>query len=412
LKEEDWDPTKSYSRQQNCLRYSIEWKLTLNNKPIAKESEPHVVVAPDCFWRKVLQDKFDQAVRRNFSPHRQLYHKNTAVGVCVSQRSQPPLNKQYDEAEIERADIEDRLLECRPYFQKGKRMWVNISFNFVEPNPQSASRSARRGDKRVSTTATGRMLVERDQEIITVQRESGRPPIWPGMYAFMRCLKQSCDFGPHCWVDSDGKHHKMRDAHLKFLEAHIAQHGMPETHHDVPLSLQQQLMADEGERRDRKRQRGPNSDSGLPPINIVLPNDLQKLSQPGSEQGPTKSGHLSDAAKLMLVDINGFLDDMLRDYAAWQQSRVRDPARKAEIGKALNVLLDHNFDLGLIFEDQNPEFLVQAGVLLGTARRFYCRGDILKVMNMNKRPRLDLDDEDHEVRHGQDRLTEDGGHAL
>jgi hypothetical protein len=100
----------------------------------------------------------------------------------------------------------------------------------------------------------------------------------------------------------------------------------------------------------------------------------------------------------MIVEIDGFLDDALRNYAAWQQLRVRDPVRKAEIGKDLDVLLDHNFDLGLIFEDQTPEFLVQAGLLEGTARRLYCRDGILNFMEKNKCPRLDLDDEDHEVR--------------
>jgi hypothetical protein len=62
------------------------------------------------------------------------------------------------------------------------------------------------------------------------------------------------------------------------------------------------------------------------------------------------------------------------------------------------VLLKHGFDLGLIFEDQNPDFLVQAGVLLGTARRFCCREDILNFNSRNKRPRLDLEDRDHEDR--------------
>ncbi|KEF50816.1 uncharacterized protein A1O9_13129 [Exophiala aquamarina CBS 119918] len=122
--------------------------------------------------------------------------------------------------------------------------------------------------------------------------------------------------------------------------------------------------------------------------------------------GSKKAGYASPSgartvvifAKLMAVEIHGFLDDALRNYAAWQQSRVRDPVRKAEIGKALDVLLKHHFDLGLLFEDQTTDFLVQAGVLLGTARRFCYRDDILNCMNKNKRPRLDREVENHEVR--------------
>jgi hypothetical protein len=76
------------------------------------------------------------------------------------------------------------------------------------------------------------------------------------------------------------------------------------------------------------------------------------LAQYGGEQCLVKTGHPSDSAKRMIVEIDGFLDDALRDYAAWQQLSVRDPVRKAEIGKDLDVLLDHNFDLGLIVESE------------------------------------------------------------
>ena len=73
----------------------------------------------------------------------------------------------------------------------------------------------------------------------------------------------------------------------------------------------------------------------MPPINIVLPSNLQYLLQDGTEK---PHGHLSDAGIVKAADIDGFLDDALRAYAAWQQSRYRDPAWKAEIGKALDIL--------------------------------------------------------------------------
>ena len=180
----------------------------------------------------------------------------------------------------------------------------------------------------------------------------------------------------------------MNAVHLRRLVEHVTQHGMPQTHNDVPLDLQHQLIAEDQQRRDRRENQASNSDPGIPPINIVLPSHPQQPLQYGNEQGRATSGHPSDAAKPLGLEISGFLDDALRDYAAWQQSRVRDPVRKAEIGKALDVLLKHGFDLGLIFEDQNPDFLVQAGVLLGTARLFCCREDILNFNSRNKRPRL------------------------
>jgi hypothetical protein len=70
-----------------------------------------------------------------------------------------------------------QLLDWSPYFQKGKRLRVNLSFNFMEANAQSASRSARRGDKRGRTSAIDRMLAERDRQLEKEREETGREPI-------------------------------------------------------------------------------------------------------------------------------------------------------------------------------------------------------------------------------------------
>jgi hypothetical protein len=392
LEEKDWDPQKTYDDR---FHYLIEWKLRLNRKAVTTQSEPNVAVSLGCYWRLVLRNRLRQAVCRQFSDSQRVRHNDTTVAVSVTERSERYLTMEFDGTEIDWVVADKRLLDWSPYFQKGKRLRVNISFNFVEPNSESASRSARRGDKRGSTSASSRMLAERDRQLETEREVTGRQPIWKDVYAFMRCPKTSCDSAPHCWIDSDGKHYRMNAKHLQTLVEHVAQHRMLETHNDVPRDLQEKLITED---RDRRTKQAPKFGPSLPPINIVLPDHPQQSSQYVSEQGLVTSGHPSDAAKPMGLEISGFLDDALRDYAAWQQSRVRDPVRKAEIGKALDVLLQHNFDLGLIFEDQNPDFLVQAGVLLGTARRFCCREDILNFNGMNKRPRLDLEDRDHEDR--------------
>ena len=150
--------------------------------------------------------------------------EHTKVVVSVIERSQRDIKKEYDGAEIEWDVADKQLLDWDPYFQKGKRLQLNLLFSFTEPSSQSAGRSARRGDKRGSTSASSRMLAERDQEIATEQEETGRPPTWHNVYAFMRC-PTSCESGPYCWIDSEGSHHRMKPEYFGIFELYVAQHG-------------------------------------------------------------------------------------------------------------------------------------------------------------------------------------------
>ena len=55
VQEAEWDPDQTYdSKPLSCLRYSIEWKVTLNGKAISKDIEPDVVLAPSYYWQLIL----------------------------------------------------------------------------------------------------------------------------------------------------------------------------------------------------------------------------------------------------------------------------------------------------------------------------------------------------------------------
>jgi hypothetical protein len=87
--------------------------------------------------------------------------------------------------------------------QKGKNIWLNLSFNYVEAT-QPATGPARRVDKRCSTSATRRMLVERDRQL-DEEESSGQPSDWQRLYTLMRCPGM-CDRGPEGSVDTRNLH--------------------------------------------------------------------------------------------------------------------------------------------------------------------------------------------------------------
>jgi hypothetical protein len=138
------------------LRYSIEWKVTLKGKAVSKDTEPDVVLAPGCYWRLVLQARLEELLQSKFPGNRRVRPDDTNVVVSVTERSQRDLTKRFDQTKIHWAVVEKQLLAWGQYFQKGKKLRVNLSFNYVEAGTQSASSFARRGDKRGSTSATRR----------------------------------------------------------------------------------------------------------------------------------------------------------------------------------------------------------------------------------------------------------------
>ena len=59
----EWDEYNSYEEgTPSHLRYSIEWKIAVNNRAIAKDTEQDVVLAPAVYWRMYLQAKVEKLV--------------------------------------------------------------------------------------------------------------------------------------------------------------------------------------------------------------------------------------------------------------------------------------------------------------------------------------------------------------
>ena len=121
--------------------------------------------------------------------------------VSINHRNQGPLEKLYNSANIDWKPVERQLRKWSNLVHMGRTPQVAISFKYIRDDDAS-----RTGNKKGSS-ATKRMLAERDAEIIA-EEESEQPSSWRYVYKLMRCSVSSySDFGQWCWQDPRGRKH-------------------------------------------------------------------------------------------------------------------------------------------------------------------------------------------------------------
>jgi hypothetical protein len=272
----------------------------MKGKAVSKDTEPDVVLAPGCYWRLVLQTRLEELLRSKFPGNRRVRLDDNSVVVSVTERSQRDLTKAIwsDQASLgccgettarlgpilpegQETAGEPLVRLCGSWYPAGRQLW--------EEKWQEGGRHRPLG----GCSHNGICNWTRKQEI------SGQPAVWQKVYTLMRCPGPSCDRGPHCWIDPDGKkHYRMRAPHFRSLIEHVAKGGIVQTHDDTPPEVRHQLYAEDQERQDRKAKETATSPLGIPSINItnVLPGHSQQTSLPGGQQGPGTSVHPSNAA--------------------------------------------------------------------------------------------------------------------
>ena len=69
---------------------------------------------------------------------------------------------------------------------------------------------------------------------------------------------------------------------------------------------------------------------------------------------------------------SGSLDLAVRDYVAWQKSRVSDKLQRREWNKARDIALERGYNLQLIVDDREKfeTFLLSRDIRPGVSRRF------------------------------------------
>ncbi|KAH8434447.1 uncharacterized protein LDX57_012094 [Aspergillus melleus] len=364
----DWGEGRTYDEDPpTCIHYLIEWKITLNNRTVAKDTEQDLVLAPRYYWRLFLQPKLKELLLRKY-PYRKLESDDTSV--VVSATRQKGLTLRFDGTDVDWTSIEKQLLDWGDLFLAGKKLRLVISFNYME-NTSSSNVSGRTTDKRGTSSATQRMLQERDRQIYAEEAASGEPPAWKEVYALMRC-PGPCELGPHCWQDPYGKkHYKLYRDQLGSLVKYVQNGGILQSHEDVPGTIREQIYRAERQRLDRPRANNRSTaEASYPPINITNVLPTQSPQAPGWSASTFPEDTIASSVEVPAIHIPGLLDVAVREYSSWQQSRLGDEILKAEVRKACDVALDDGLDLAQIDEDKDPNYFKTRGVKWGIARRF------------------------------------------
>lgn len=359
-----WDKEKDYTTDPpTCMRYTVLWKVKFNNRIVSKDTEQDIVLSPASYWSIILQPKLESLLSRKTSGNKRMRPDDSNVVVSVTERSERDLIRRLDDADVDWSVVEKQLLDWGELFRVGKKLRVEVSFNYVEITAPAAS-AARGG------STTQRMLAERSERLGAEADASGRPSVWSEVYKLMRCPGgSSC--GPYCWRDPDSKkHYTLRPHHMKTLVRHLEEGEHLESHGDVPESLRQQLYMEDQERIRRQQKTTIANGSGLPPINIH--NYLPRNAAHGvGEINGDSTGSASPSIRAWkTLGLPGFRDTAVKEYSEWHQSQVSDATLKADFIKARNVALADALDLDVIYRERDPEYFVQQGVKRGTAHRF------------------------------------------
>jgi hypothetical protein len=158
---EGWDENGAYDEDPpRCLHYSIEWKVTLNGKIISKDTETNLVLSLAPYWRQFLQPRLQKLLQKKLG-NSSAKADDTSVVVSVTGRSERDLTKRFEELDIDWSIVERQLVQWSDLFRAGKKLRVDLLFNYVETCELLAGPSSTRGGRRGGSSATKRMLTER-----------------------------------------------------------------------------------------------------------------------------------------------------------------------------------------------------------------------------------------------------------
>ena len=382
---EEWDENNTYDEDPpTCLHYTIVWSAIRGKEELVRDTEPDLVLRPSAYWQLILQRRVERLVQNRLGDDSTSKVDHVVAIVSLSGRSEPKLVKHFDTG-IGWQCIEKRLTQWSDQFQSGKRLTVDLTLHYVEPNHQPSGSSSKRGVAQrrgcgVTSSATQRMRSRLSSQVNAEEESTGEAAKWPHFYSVMRC-PDACSKGPHCLVDPiTKKHTKMFPHHLEDLIHHknLSVEKF-QSQSDVPDDFRRQILAEEQQRRGTDHSKSFKSSSGLTPITINnhFP-DRGSFSASAVTSGEAIGPDLTTEPS----ELPSPLDQAVRDYSEWQKSRVSDTAWKADMDNACDIVLAQRRDLRRIHVKRDVSFLLEKSVPIGAAERFV---DDIPLWNKRRR---------------------------
>ncbi len=80
----DWDEDNLYNEDPpRYIQYFIEWKVTVNNRIVSKDTEPDMAIDPTSYWRLILKSKLEKLLCKKLAKNRSIKSEDTNVMVSV-----------------------------------------------------------------------------------------------------------------------------------------------------------------------------------------------------------------------------------------------------------------------------------------------------------------------------------------
>jgi hypothetical protein len=115
-----------------CLHYTIEWKVTVNGKQLSKDTEQDLALAPISYWHMFLKPSLRSFSAGKVAQNRHVQCDDTTINVSVIDRSYRDLAKRFDDTDIDWTIVEKQLINWGELFRSGKRLRIDLSFNYVD----------------------------------------------------------------------------------------------------------------------------------------------------------------------------------------------------------------------------------------------------------------------------------------
>ena len=213
----EWDEEKDYGEEDppRYIAYQVDWKVQVHRRKRTEKKGQLTVLSPASFWKKCLKRQIEAVEKNKKFAQNGIAVDGTDITLSITERSESDKAWPFQGKNVKWSEVETQLVRWfRQYPKKKIRLEVVINYEHDDDGGGS-SQLGRRSAKR-SGTVSEQMRDDRAALIANEQRETGRQPLWPEVFAKFRCTNngpcKSNNQGGHCWVDPDTEYRRARSA--------------------------------------------------------------------------------------------------------------------------------------------------------------------------------------------------------